>query len=227
MPKQKSWQNLPGNFDTVHGGKVFPSNNAFGLPDLQPTFLKTVPSWLVPYGTRIRSHQDLRDGAVHFFLDDYRFEAVWSKPNAGLDYLRQFEMLLGSDFSLYVHYPLAVQLYNVYRNRWLAAQWQQQGFTVIPTVSWSTPESYSFCFAGIPRHQPVALSTVGIHTPQSQWLFEIGYRRMLEVLKPSIILCYGSIPVELKSFPPQIHEYPTRWSSIARARKLSQKQITL
>ncbi len=36
------------------------------------------------------------------------------------------------------------------------------GVTVIPTVSWSTPDSYPFAFAGIATGSVVAVSTVGV-----------------------------------------------------------------
>src|SRR5690606_139839 len=78
-----------------------------------------------------------------------RFETVWSRPRKALEALAPYTTLLSPDFSLYRDWPLLLQMWNVYRNRWCGAFWQRQGFTVIPTVSWSTAESVEFCFLGV------------------------------------------------------------------------------
>ena len=31
------WQSKPGSFDTLHSAQLFPSGNAYGIPDLQHT----------------------------------------------------------------------------------------------------------------------------------------------------------------------------------------------
>jgi hypothetical protein len=53
---------------------------------------------------------------VHFFLDDARFEGVWHRPHAALPGLARFGAALTPDFSLYAGWPLALQLWNTYRN---------------------------------------------------------------------------------------------------------------
>ena len=44
--------------------------------------------------------------------------------------------------------PLAIQVYNVFKSRWCGAMWQDFGLSVIPTVSWSTEESFDFALMG-------------------------------------------------------------------------------
>jgi hypothetical protein len=99
---------------------------------------------------------------VHFFLDDYRFETVWSRPLRALEHLSKHRILLTPDFSLYADWPLVMQQWNVYRNRWCGRYWQALGFQVIPTLSWSTSESFDFCFDGIPQNSLVTVSAVGV-----------------------------------------------------------------
>jgi hypothetical protein len=143
---------------------------AYGRYQDQPTFARAgldaetdpTPAWLVPYRQRIRVNEPLDDGAVHCFLDDYRFETVWTRPYKALSALRLYTTLLSPDFSLYREWPLTLQLWNVYRNRWCGRFWQSQGFRVIPTVSWSTAASYDFCFLGVPKRGVVAVSAVGV-----------------------------------------------------------------
>ena len=44
---------------------------------------------------------------------------------------------------------------------WCGAYWQSKGLTVIPTISWSTPSSYDFCFDGVEENSIVAVGMIG------------------------------------------------------------------
>ncbi len=214
------WQGKPGNFDTLHAASLFPANNAYGIPDLRHTPLSQVPGWLVPYRQRIRANEPLDDGAVHFFLDDYRFETVWSRPQKALSALAPYQTVLTPDFSLYRNWPLTLQLWNTYRNRWCGRFWQEEGYFVIPTVSWSTAVSYEFCFLGIPRRSVVAVSAVGValQWPLEYQLFVDGFREMVKRLEPMVVLAYGRLPAICHELA-EIITYPTRWTNIRAARR--------
>lgn len=214
------WQSRPGGFDVLNGAHLFPSDNDLGIPTLHHTSLTQVPRWLAPYCTRIRSQREPADGAVHFFLDDYRFETVWSRPRKALAALTPYRTLLAPDFSLYQDWPLSLQIWNTYRSRWCSVYWQAQGFTVIPTVSWSTAESFSFCFLGLPQRSVVALSTVGVNLdhPLEYQLFMDGFQEMVQQLQPSRALCYGSVPAACHELV-EVTTYPTRWQGIRAARR--------
>jgi hypothetical protein len=171
---------------------------------------------LVAYRTRIRSKTfDFNTAAVHFFLDDYRFETVWSRPQRALEHLSKYRILLAPDFSLYANWPLAMQQWNVYRNRWCGRYWQELGFLVIPTVSWSTPESFEFCFEGTPQNSLVAVSAVGVNLeePVQYAQFMTGFREMVKRLAPSTVLAYGSLPGEAHELV-EVVTYSTRWEQI-------------
>jgi hypothetical protein len=155
------------------------------------------------------------EGAIHFFLDDYRFESVWNHPNKALQALLTRRMtVLTPDFSLFADWPIAIQIWNTYRNRWCGARWQAAGLRVIPTISWSTPESYSFAFAGVEERSVVAISTVGIRKASAA-LFEKGYIEMIARLSPSIVMCYGPLRRELQTLA-EVKLYPSRWETIKR-----------
>lgn len=211
------WQQLPGSFDPLHAAQLFPTDgNRYHIPSIPHAPLSDTPAWLTPYRTRIRSNDGVADGAVHFFLDDYRFESVWNHPHKALRYLSDFRTLLTPDFSLYPDWPLALQLWNAYRSRWCGAFWASQGFHVIPTVSWAGHESYDFCFVGIAQHSMVAISTVGVRAEDAGG-FAHGFRAMLERIQPSQVLCYGSLPSKLTELVDVVC-YPTRWAGIQKAR---------
>ncbi|MCM1509078.1 MAG: DUF4417 domain-containing protein, partial [Ruminococcus flavefaciens] len=137
---------------------------------------------------------------VHFFIDDYQFSRLWTNPDAYLNMLRKFRCVCTPDFSTYTDFPKAIQIYNHYRKHWLGAYWQQNGITVIPTVSWSDTDSFDWCFDGEPVGGTVAVSSVGTQlSKESRKLFLNGYQEMLQRLKPATILFYGCIPDECQA----------------------------
>ena len=152
--------------DPLNLSRRYPGDNHLDIPALAHTPLAALPQWLAPYRQRVGRDVCLKEAGLHFFLDDYRFEAVWNRPQQALRGLRRYGVVLTPDFSLYRDWPLAAQIWNVYRSRWCGAFWQANGLQVIPTVSWSTAVSYDFCFLGIPRHSVVAVGTVGLHRRQ-------------------------------------------------------------
>jgi hypothetical protein len=215
------WKVKPGSFDALNASRLFESDNPLGIPSLLHTPLSAIPEWLVAYRTRIRSQSfDFDTAAVHFFLDDYRFETVWSRPLRALEHLSKYRILLTPDFSLYADWPLAMQQWNVYRNRWCGRYWQALGFQVIPTVSWSTPESFAFCFDGIPQNSLVAVSAVGVNLeePAQYVRFMAGFREMVRRLSPSTVLAYGSLPWEAHQMA-EFVTYATRWNRIHAYRR--------
>lgn len=199
--------------DPIADKALYPSDNAYGIPNLRHTPLSVVPDWLIPYRTRPKPEQSVEGGAVHFFLFDAIFESVWTCPSKSGRYIQKFKTLLSPDFSLNMEMPLVLQAFNVYRNRWLAADWQTQGYQVIPSVGWSSAASYEFCFLGIPQNSLVALTTLG--TRRQKQVFLHGFSAMLERLQPSLILCYGKPFPEMEVAPLQV--YPSRYEQIKAA----------
>ncbi|MCO5193163.1 MAG: DUF4417 domain-containing protein [Anaerolineae bacterium] len=65
----------PLGHDPLNGSRLFPTDNPWGIPTLPPA-VHAAPDRLVSY--RARDRCDSAD-AVHFFLDDQRFETVWRK----------------------------------------------------------------------------------------------------------------------------------------------------
>jgi hypothetical protein len=215
------WKSRPGSFDSLHTSLIFLSDNLLGIPSLLHTPTTAIPKWLVPYRTRIRTtRDDLSDGAVHFFLDDYRFETVWRRPRKALEALAPYSTLLTPDFSLYRDWPHAAQIWNTYRARWCGRFWQSLGYWIIPTLAWSTPDSFDFCFLGVPRNSLVAVSGVGVDfsIPIQSQAFTEGFAEMARRLTPTTVLSYGELPTELHELV-EIITYPTRWEGIQAARE--------
>ena len=70
---------------------------------------------------------------------------------------------------------------------------------VIPTISWSTPDNFEWCFDGEPVNSVVAVSSVGAaNSREKKALFLAGYNAMMERLQPETVLFYGKAPEECK-----------------------------
>jgi len=179
------WQNLDvGFFEEVTGKYDIPIiEHVYELPEVK----KHIE---FDYCKRIReNHKDL---GVHFFEDDYKFERVWTNPDRYGEMLSKFGYIIGPDFSQYVDFPLAVQIYNHYRNNWLVRYWQICYNTiVVPTIMWGFEDSYDWCFDGYPTNSIVAVSNVGLcKNKEMKKMFNDGYNEMLKRLNPSKILFF-------------------------------------
>ena len=132
------------------------------------------------------------DCGIHFYVDDYQFERVWNYPEKYTDILKKFECILSPDFSLYMDMPMPMKIWNIYRSRQIGQFYQSQGIKVIPTVSWAEPETFEFCFLGIPKGSVVSVSTVGVRRYEdavATW--KNGMDEMIRQIEPSKILIYG------------------------------------
>lgn len=129
---------------------------------------------------------------VHFFLDDYQFERIWQRPDYYIEKLVNFDCVLTPDFSLYLDMPIAMQIWNIYRSRLIGQMMQDWDIKVIPTVSWSTSESFDFCFDGLPKNSTLAISTIGIKNNDEQYqIWKNGVDEMIKRLSPKNLLVYG------------------------------------
>lgn len=207
-----NWAKPPGGMDRLNTRAVFPSENEWEIPCLPRADAR--PTALAAYSDR-REIQNAKPGAaVHFFLDDYRFETIWTHPIRGLDRCAKIGIALTPDFSMWRDMPLVMQLWQVYRSRWCGAWLLHNGIDVIPTVSWSTPETFKFAFAGIASGSVVAISTVGVGDRAAQLLFRAGCEELAECVSPSCVLIYGrELPAAERAFAnSEVRHYPARWA---------------
>ena len=177
--------------------KQFYTDNYYGIPDMEATqtfcekFLR-FQDW-----SEI-SEEECREYIVHFYYDDFKFIQAWRNPDKYVERLRRFKAVISPDFSLYTDFPRALQILSCYRRQWCGAYWQSLGLDVIPDVIWGDKESYNYCFDGIPEHSVVAVSSVGVAL-DNDWngeksdMFKDGYEEMLNRLKPTKILYYGTL----------------------------------
>lgn len=174
----------------------FASVGCWNLPQIRNQNIKLDNLELLAYSDTRPQDEKNRHRAVHFFIDDYRFESLYKLPDRNLAKLSQYRFLISPDFSLYADMPRWRQIESVAKNRWCGAFWQSKGMDVIPCVSWSDSQSFDFCFDGIARHATVAIGMIGCK--HSRHGFLKGYAAMLERLSPDHIICLGNPFPEMK-----------------------------
>ena len=173
------------------------ASNKWGIPTIKDQKVKFDSKKIIPFNYCMS--KPLYKRFVHFFTPDKEFERVWNTPARYIEILRPFVGVFSPDFSIYKDDPLVVQIYNVFRNRMMGAYWQENGLNVIPTVGWSTEESYDFCFEGVEKGSCVGTSTRGaIHRSESKKIFLAGYKEMLKRLEPEKVFIYGRRIKELE-----------------------------
>lgn len=186
---------------------IYPGVGEFGIPELEPVHCDA-ETWI---GFNYAKGCDVEDRpahSVHFFIDDYQFNRLWTAPDVYLPMLSGFRCVATPDFSMYTDFPKTIQIYNHYRKHWLGRYWQDHGITVIPTIAWSTPDSYEWCFDGEPVGGDVIVSSVGTQTSwKTKKLFMRGYLEMEKRLKPHRVFFYGDIPPSLAW---RVNIYPVR-----------------
>lgn len=129
--------------------RIFKGVGEYDIPMLEPVHFQEDCEFIgFNYAASTKSR---KDKCVHFFIDDYQFNRLWPQIDRYTEMLLQFRYVMTPDFSTYTDFPLAIQIYNHYRKHWVGAYLQEYGINVIPTISWSTPDSYHWCFDGEPR----------------------------------------------------------------------------
>ena len=171
--------------------ELFDPDRAVGFYQM-PTIEGTtyVPKDLIGFNYCLNTDQF--DSGLHCFLDDYQFERLWRSPQQYVDRIRQFDCFLSPDFSMYLDMPMAMKIWNVYRSRLIAQYMQDNEVLVIPTLMWAEPETFEFCFDGLPSDSTVAVSTIGVK--DDEYALEIwheGMQEAMERLKPRNVLVYG------------------------------------
>lgn len=125
---------------------LYPSDNIFDIPvlrlDMQAGNLE-LP--FVPYGTGRKNRQV---ATIHFYVDDYRFTALWKNPAKILD--TNASAIVEPNYSLFDTTPIARGIERIYRKRWIARYWQEHGLLIYADLNVSA-KFYEYNQLGIPQ----------------------------------------------------------------------------
>lgn len=122
-------------------------------------------------------------------LDDYAY-----RPEKYADKLSKYICVGELDFSMRVSDPLGVVVANAFRSHTSAFYYQEHGCHILPTMKWSSTQSYEVCFDGYEKGGAVAVSTIGtLRDERSKMYFKNGFNEMLKRISPDAIALYGTI----------------------------------
>ena len=165
---------------------IYESDNEFEIPNLllnrQAGKLQLPFS---PYGADSRLKKDI--ATYHFYVDDYRFEAVWKDPAKVLE--SGVVALVEPNLSLYETTPIAYGLHQIYKKRWISRYFQECGILVYADLNVSK-KFYEFNQMGIPKGYN-AFFTRG-YTDRLEYLkMELEIARKISEMETPNLLVYG------------------------------------
>ena len=186
----------------VRGAKF----SEIGIP-LCPTTAREIPRELISY-TEARATYNRRmkrgdinffvNAFVHFYQHDYKFDGtrrgIWFQPQRATKIFRHFAGIITPDFSTNLDFPFPWKIFNTYRMRAFGYWYGTLGGAVINNVRWGEEDTFGWCFDGISKNSIVSIGTVasGLCNHENRKLFETGFFKMIEVLRPHTIIVYGS-----------------------------------
>ena len=87
-------------------------------------------------------------GTLHFYTDDYRFNAVYEHPEKILQ--QNPAQIVEPNFSLFNETPIAFGLQAIYKKRLVARQMQEEGIRVFVDLNVAN-KFYAFNLLGVPK----------------------------------------------------------------------------
>jgi len=216
-----------GDIWDLMGDVVFTSRNEWGLPDLLEGMLagpELIPKKTWTRGELARGSglgqffvyrsrvipPEARGGVLGFYTEDYKFEHLWDDAaKYGLEFKKfGWGALVAPDYSLDIGEALPVQLFNVYRSRWLSRYWQELGIKIIPNLTGAEAYTMDFVTEGIPVGCPVVMMQcrtavsmrreggggerkAGGKQGRARFINLLG--KSVEKIKPKNVIIYGGV----------------------------------
>ena len=195
----------------------------YGIPKLK-AYHDAIPVNFITY-SECTSTKEFSCGLASFD-DDKSIERGWNNFDKYIHTFSKFQCVGEPDFSLKIEYPLAIQIGNTFRNHALAYKMQTSDIKVLPSPSWSSTESFEFCFDGYEKGGAVLISTIGtLGDERSRLYFRLGFEEMLKRISPDAVVLYGDINESLMNWlPKQLHVTHVEHNRFKRARKHGSKR---
>lgn len=176
--------------DILNDLEYLDSTVPFPMPVVHQVNLFELPSMAVPFSKALNGTN--KDIILVFYEPDTNFARILHNPKRYVEPLKKFTCVVGPDFSQKIGMNPFVNYCNNWWNKALTAYFQSQGVFMIANVTWSDPASYSYAFAGIPKHSVIAINSNGIKGSHAAiYLWRKGYEEALRILEPVLIIRYG------------------------------------
>lgn len=213
LPTSRRNHIVIGNNHLAVGLKLTPQH---GFPVVQPYTPENFDYEVRPF-TRRRQYRGPNVAYHNFANDDALEYPFWRNLEQTVHDMTvsYTSCVIAPDFSMYVDMPMAVNIYNVYRQRLATAYGQRCGLEVVPVASWGDANSLSYCFEGLPTDSFIAVCGIGHnHCAAATRLWEYAIRTLVEQKQPRAIIIYGgndkSVPgvsIPFIYVPDQITKY--------------------
>ena len=165
---------------------IYESSNEFEIPNLlldKQAGKLELP--FAPWGAESRLRKDV--STYHFYVDDYRFEAIWRDPAKVLT--SGVKALVEPNCSLFDTMPIAYGLHQIYKKRWISRYFQECGILVYVDLNVSV-KFKDYNKMGIPAEYN-AFFTRGYADRLEYLKLELETAREISGLQTPNLLVYG------------------------------------
>ncbi len=105
---------------------LFPSDNMYDIPNLREDM--QAGHLLLPFAPYGLGRKKRSGETIHFYVDDYRFSALWKNPAKFL--YNKPTAAVEPNYSLCDTTPLSFGLQFIYQKRWISRFWQENGIRI-------------------------------------------------------------------------------------------------
>lgn len=165
---------------------LYESNNEFDIPNLlldKQAGKLQLP--FAPWGADSRLRKDV--STYHFYVDDYRFEAIFKDPIKVLT--SGVKALVEPNLSVYDTTPIAYGLQQIYKKRWISRYFQECGILVYVDLNVSV-KFKEYNKMGVPKGYN-AFFTRGYADRVEYLKIELEVAREISGLQTPNLLVYG------------------------------------
>lgn len=173
-------------FRSMFNDCLYESNNEFEIPNLLMD--KQAGKLLLPFapwGADSRLRKDV--STYHFYVDDYRFKAIFKDPIKVLT--SGVKALVEPNLSVYDTTPIAYGLQQIYKKRWISRYFQECGILVYVDLNVSV-KFREYNKMGIPKGYN-AFFTRGYADRVEYLKMELDVAREISGLQTPNMLVYG------------------------------------
>lgn len=185
-------ESVDSNAETNHGKAwtpdcLFPSNNVYEIPTLSiDGQADMVTNPVIVWGVEKRTRR-IDGGTVLFYVDDYRFEAIWDNPNQITD--TGCAVIAEPNVSVYDTMPVSYALHLIFKKRWIARYLQALGLKVLVDLNVSVKFA-EYNLLGVPEGWN-AFATRGYLERTDYLLHEIEIAKRVSGMDSPFMVVYG------------------------------------
>lgn len=157
-------------------------------------FLGVEPGVFFPVGDPVPSVWQGRGrwnggGALHTFVDDWRQEFFWRRPQEGRLVASLARIVTAPDFTVWNDDPQTIREYQAWRSAVVGAYWRQVGVKVLPVISFNS---------GAERYvRPHSTWAIRGPRPAAAGVWLDNLRRFVDAAQVGRLVLFGRAPDEV------------------------------